>query len=999
MTQSAPSPGTGVWTLISGSATITTPGSPTTTVTGVAAGTSATVRWTVTNGTCSAFDEVTVTNDAQPVAEAGSGGNECDLTFVLSAVPTVGTGVWTQTAGPGTSGFAPNANTATATVTVTLYGTYTFRWTETNGTCSSFDELEVNFYEQPVVSNQANQTQCNTSTFTMTQSSPSVGDGVWTLISGSASITTPTSPTTTVTGVAAGTSATVRWTVTNGTCSAFDEVTVTNDIQPTVSNQPNQTLCNTSTFTMTQSAPSPGTGVWTLISGSATITTPGSPTTTVTGVAAGTSATVRWTVTNGTCSAFDEVTVTNDAQPVAEAGSGGNECDLTFVLSAVPTVGTGVWTQTAGPGTSGFAPNANTATATVTVTLYGTYTFRWTETNGTCSSFDELEVNFYEQPVVSNQANQTQCNTSTFTMTQSSPSVGDGVWTLISGSASITTPTSPTTTVTGVAAGTSATVRWTVTNGTCSAFDEVTVTNDIQPTVSNQPNQTLCNTSTFTMTQSAPSPGTGVWTLISGSATITTPGSPTTTVTGVAAGTSATVRWTVTNGTCSAFDEVTVTNDAQPVAEAGSGGNECDLTFVLSAVPTVGTGVWTQTAGPGTSGFAPNANTATATVTVTLYGTYTFRWTETNGTCSSFDEVEVNFYEQPVVSNQPNQTQCNTSTFTMTQSSPSPGTGVWTLISGSASITTPTSPTTTVTGVAAGTSATVRWTVTNGTCSAFDEVTVTNDIQPTVSNQPNQTLCNTSTFTMTQSAPSPGTGVWTLISGSATITTPGSPTTTITGVAAGTSATVRWTVTNGTCSAFDEVSVTSDAQPVAEAGSGGNECDLNYTLSAVPSVGTGTWTSSGPGTATFTPDANTATATVTVSAYGTYTFTWTEVNGTCTDDDAASVNFYQQPVANAGSDGNECDLNYTLSAVPSVGTGTWTSSGPGTATFTPDANTATATVTVSAYGTYTFTWTEVNGTCTDDDAASVNFYQQPVANAGSDGNECDLNYTLSAVPP
>src|SRR5687767_15714683 len=96
------------------------------------------------------------------------------------------------------------------------------------------------------------------------------------------------------------------------------------------------------------------------------------------------------------------------------------------------------------------------------------------------------------------------------------------------------------------------------------------------------------------------------------------------------------------------------------------------------------------------------------------------------------------------------------------------------------------------------------------------------------------------------------------------------------------------------------------------------------------------------------------------------------------DDDAASVNFYQQPVANAGSDGNECDLNYTRSAVPSVGTGTWTSSGPGTATFTPDANTATATVTVSAYGTYTFTWTEVNGTCTDDDAASVNFYQQPV---------------------
>src|SRR5688572_29620410 len=36
---------------------------------------------------------------------------------------------------------------------------------------------------------------------------------------------------------------------------------------------------------------------------------------------------------------------------------------------------------------------------------------------------------------------------------------------------------------------------------------------------------------------------------------------------------------------------------------------------------------------------------------------------------------------QPVVSNQPNQTQCNTGTFTMTQSSPSVGTGVWTVTS------------------------------------------------------------------------------------------------------------------------------------------------------------------------------------------------------------------------------------------------------------------------------------------------------------------------------
>ena len=37
----------------------------------------------------------------------------------------------------------------------------------------------------------------------------------------------------------------------------------------------------------------------------------------------------------------------------------------------------------------------------------------------------------------------------------------------------------------------------------------------------------------------------------------------------------------------------------------------------------------------------------TSDVTVTLYGTYVFRWTETNGTCSTTDDVTVDFNEDP----------------------------------------------------------------------------------------------------------------------------------------------------------------------------------------------------------------------------------------------------------------------------------------------------------------------------------------------------------------
>ena len=574
----------------------------------------------------------------------------------------------------------------------------------------------------------------------MTQSAPTVGTGVWTLESGTATITDPNDPATTITDVVAGTSATLRWTVTNGTCSAFDEVTVQNDIQPVVSDQPDQTLCNTSTFTMTQSAPTVGTGVWTLESGTATITDPNDPATTITDVVAGTSATLRWTVTNGTCSAFDEVTVQNDIQPVVSDQPDQTLCNTsTFTMTqSAPTVGTGVWTLESGTAT---ITDPNDPATTITDVVAGTSaTLRWTVTNGTCSAFDEVTVQNDIQPVVSDQPDQTLCNTSTFTMTQSAPTVGTGVWTLESGTATITDPNDPATTITDVVAGTSATLRWTVTNGTCSAFDEVTVQNDIQPVVSDQPDQTLCNTSTFTMTQSAPTVGTGVWTLESGTATITDPNDPATTITDVVAGTSATLRWTVTNGTCSAFDEVTVQNDIQPVVSDQPDQTLCNTsTFTMTqSAPTVGTGVWTLESGTAT---ITDPNDPATTITDVVAGTSaTLRWTVTNGTCSAFDEVTVQNDIQPVVSDQPDQTLCNTSTFTMTQSAPTVGTGVWTLESGTATITDPNDPATTITDVVAGTSATLRWTVTNGTCSAFDEVTVQNDIQPVVSDQPDQTL-------------------------------------------------------------------------------------------------------------------------------------------------------------------------------------------------------------------------------------------------------------------
>src|SRR5688500_4772235 len=137
------------------------------------------------------------------------------------------------------------------------------------------------------------------------------------------------------------------------------------------------------------------------------------------------------------------------------------------------------------------------------------------------------------------------------------------------------------------------------------------------------------------MTQSTPSVGTGLWPLVSGSATITNASSPTTTVTGVAAGSSATVRWTVTNGTCSAFDEVTVTNFQSPSSTittqsnvSCNGGTDGSIDLTVTGGTTPYTYVWT-----GTGVIAANQDQ-----TGLAAGTYNVTVTDAEG-CTTVESV------------------------------------------------------------------------------------------------------------------------------------------------------------------------------------------------------------------------------------------------------------------------------------------------------------------------------------------------------------------------
>jgi gliding motility-associated-like protein/uncharacterized repeat protein (TIGR01451 family) len=173
----------------------------------------------------------TLTIDAAAtVAVAGPDQELCATTTATLAgnVAASGTGTWLQVNGPGTAVFADIHNPAT-TVSSLVPGTYVFRWRIGNGTClPTSSNVQVIINEAPTVANAgADKVQYNSGVFTMNANTPAVGTGIWTIVSGTATIATPTDPHTIVT-IAANTTATLAWTITNGNCPpSTDQVVIT----------------------------------------------------------------------------------------------------------------------------------------------------------------------------------------------------------------------------------------------------------------------------------------------------------------------------------------------------------------------------------------------------------------------------------------------------------------------------------------------------------------------------------------------------------------------------------------------------------------------------------------------------------------------------------------------------------------------------------------------------------------------------------------------------
>ncbi len=279
------------------------------------------------------------------------------------------------------------------------------------------------------------------------------------------------------------------------------------------------------------------------------------------------------------------------------------------------------------------------------------------------------------------------------------------------------------------------------------------------------------------------------------------------------------------------------------------------------------------------------------------------------------------------------------------------------MISGAGTITTPSSPTSGVTALGVGPNV-FQWTIANAPCpSSTDQVTITGVAAPTVANAgPDQTLCGT-TATLAGNTPTTGTGLWTLVSGAGTITTPSSETSGLSGLGIGANV-FQWTIDNAPCTPSTST-VTITITPLADATitSVAPICIGTASFNLSAATAGGTWTGTGitsGASGTFDP----ATA-----GLGTYTITYT-ISGACGNVDTALVTVIPNDDATITPISFLCVSAAPVTLTAATAGGTWSGTGITSSsggTFDP----ATAGI-----GTYTITYT-TPGACGATDTALV----------------------------
>lgn len=648
-----------------------------------------------------------------PTANAGA---DKTITLPTSSVTLTGSGSdpdgtiasysWSKVSGGSATIVSPTS--ASTSITGLVQGTYTFRLTvKDNAGATGTDDVMVTVNAPANIPPTANAgadktitlpTNSVTLTGSGNDSDGTIASYAWTKIAGgTATIGSPSASSTSVTGLVQGTY-TFRLTVKDNLgATGTDDVVVTvnaaTNVAPTANAGADKSITlPTNSVTLTGSgSDSDGSVVsysWTKVSGgNAAISAPSSASTTVSGLVQGTY-TFRLTVTDnlGATGTDDVVVTVNAATNVPPTANAGTDKTITLPTNSVTLTGSGTdtdgtiasyaWTKVSGGSATIGSPSS--ASTSITGLVQGSYTFRLTVTdNSGATGSDDLVVTVNAAPNIAPTANAGSDKTITLPTnsvtlsgsgTDSDGTIASYAWTKVSGgNATIGSPSSASTSVTGLVQGTY-TFRLTVKDnlGAAGSDDVIVTVNaaaNIPPTANAGPDKTITlPTNSVTLSGSGTdSDGTiasYAWTKVSGgTGTITSPGSASTSVTGLVQGVYV-FRLTVSDNLGAVgFDEVTVTVNAAPnVAPIAHAGSDQAITLPTSSVTLSGSGTdsdgtiasysWTQVSGGSATISSPNS--ASTSVSGLVQGTYTFRLTvKDNLGATGSDDVVITVNPQP----------------------------------------------------------------------------------------------------------------------------------------------------------------------------------------------------------------------------------------------------------------------------------------------------------------------------------------------------------------
>lgn len=452
------------------------------------------------------------------------------------------------------------ATNASYTVPTTSLGTTYYRVMITSSTgCNTIYSTTSTIEVQTVAINLgADITQCYNAMFVMNAPTLASGQsGVWSVVSGTANISDVYDRNAAIT-INNGQTATLRWTVNNGACSAFDDIVLTNSTNCTEPTCPadainyngdleqegtatnfNLTFQGTPARLINESNRPAG---WKDLYGS----TPANTTTFL-----GAFYLKKTGAAGNPHSGTHMVYLKGNGFCLGALETGSNlQCGKTYRFTAWAAAYTNGATQLPAPfqieysvGNSGIyqsvegrhtllAPASTSWNAlnwqrySVEFTL-PTDGFSWANfyftslDDNTGIVFDDICITEVNNGTYAYAGQDQGGCSNVFTMAATPVTAGyTGTWSVVSGSATIANPTSATSNVT-ITSGNAATLRWTVTSGaSCTSTDDVTIGFVTPPSVSVN-NATICNGSSATLTASGCSGGNLTWSTGATSSSIT----------------------------------------------------------------------------------------------------------------------------------------------------------------------------------------------------------------------------------------------------------------------------------------------------------------------------------------------------------------------------------------------------------------------------------------------------------------------------------------------